>query len=181
MRIGERSHLCAVNILATASRGLTGLLRTFKVRRERVQTEFQNIFGGVQIAVHHMAAVADHHPPVEWHLVELTTSRTHFATGREAVDDRYRPAAQGRLVLDHPPKRSESSIIDRTGKPVVFSHAAHIQIFDADHFVVAGQVVRHLVQYRMPLVGLESAPFIYAARSRQAASMNFSGSVRVSP
>jgi hypothetical protein len=93
MKIGERSHLCAVNILATLICGLTGLWRTFKVRRERVQTEFQNIFGGVQIAIHHVATVTDHLPFLKRHVMELTAHRTPLAAGSKAVDDGHRAAA----------------------------------------------------------------------------------------
>ena len=71
MRMGKRSHLHAVHIRATANRGLTGLLRAFKVRRERVQTDVQNVDGRVQIAVHHVAAIAHYHPLVERHIVDL--------------------------------------------------------------------------------------------------------------
>ena len=85
MKISGRSHLCAVNILATANCGLTGLLRTFRVRRERVQTEFQNIFGGIQIAIHFVAAIANHLSLISRHAMGLTAPATHLAAGGKSV------------------------------------------------------------------------------------------------
>jgi hypothetical protein len=53
----------------------------------------------------------------------------------------------------------------------------HYSVNNRPNATEIGKAIESLAE---EVFGLESAPFIYAARSRQAASMNFSGSVRVS-
>ena len=72
------------------------------------------------------------------------TLAAHPRAGRETVDDRHRSTAQRGLVLDELPEHTESGIVDRAGKAMVFRHALHVQIFDTDHPIVAGQVIGHL-------------------------------------
>ena len=59
---------------------------------------------------------------------------------------RHLDAAQRGLVLDELPERPESGIADRAGKAVVFDHAAHVQILNADGVKPARQTRRELMQ-----------------------------------
>ena len=121
MRIEKRRHLRIVHIRATANRGLTGLLRAFKARREHVQADVQDVDSRVSLAVHHVATLALHQPLVERHTLQLAALTAHPRTGREAVDHDHRHAVQLGFVIDERPQSAESGIVHGVGEAVVFS------------------------------------------------------------
>ena len=79
--------------------------------------------------------------------------RALFRAGMPAVDDMQSRARADGLVFELPAELRERRVRDGFGEPVVFDHAGHVQVLDADVRIRGCEHRGELVQHVATLVG----------------------------
>ena len=124
------------------------LLTTRHLTGRSRHTNLFNVFCRIVVSImHHTATGANPGSNREWHFRgNHAATRAAFARGIPAVNLSKAFTVPFAFVLGFQAKRTKASVGNALGETVIFNHAAHVQILNADHIKTSDQISRDFVQ-----------------------------------